>query len=41
MVHRLTRFLLPITCILALVAVPAAAVAKVTVGISDNGYAMF
>jgi hypothetical protein len=41
MVHRLTRFLLPLTCVLALVAVPAAASAKLIVGISDNSYTMF
>ena len=41
MVHRLTRFLLPLTCVLALVAVPAVASAKLTVGISDNGPQMF
>jgi hypothetical protein len=41
MVHRLTKFLLPLTCVLALLAVPAAAGAKLTVGISDNGYQMF
>src|SRR5579884_1602995 len=41
MVHRLNRFLLPLTCVLALVAVPAAASAKLIVGISDNGDQMF
>ncbi len=41
MVHRLTRFLLPITCAAALLAAPAIASAKPLVGISDNSYAMF
>jgi Glycosyl hydrolase catalytic core len=41
MVHRLTRFLLPLTCVLALVAAPAAASAKLIVGVSDNSYMMF
>ena len=40
--HRLRRFLLPLTCVGALAAVvPATAGAKVIVGISDNGTAMF
>jgi len=43
MVHRLARFLLPLTCVcvLAGAALPATAGAKLTVGISDNGSAMF
>lgn len=41
MVQRLTRFLLPLTCVLALAAIPAVASAKPLVGISDNGPAMF
>jgi hypothetical protein len=42
MVRRLARFTLPIACACALTAaLPAAANAKVTVGISDNGPAMF
>jgi hypothetical protein len=40
-VHRLRRFLLPLTCIVTLMAVPALATAKPLVGISDNSYAMF
>ncbi|HLY51004.1 MAG TPA: glycosyl hydrolase [Solirubrobacteraceae bacterium] len=41
MVHRLNRFLLPLTCIAALTAAPALASAKPLVGISDNSAAMF
>jgi hypothetical protein len=41
MVHRLTRFLLPLTCVAALAAAPAVASAKALVGISDNSTAMF
>lgn len=43
MVHRLRRFLLPITCVcvLAGAALPAGAAAKAAVGISDNGAGMF
>ncbi len=41
MVHRLNRFLLPLTCIAALAAAPAIASAKPLVGISDNSSAMF
>jgi Glycosyl hydrolase catalytic core len=42
MVHRLNRFLLPLTCAAALIAaVPATAGAKAVVGISDNGTSMF
>ncbi len=41
MVHRLTRFLLPLTCVLALVATPAAASARAVFGISDNSVSMF
>jgi hypothetical protein len=41
MVHRLTRFLLPLTCVLALAAVPASAGAKTLYGVSDNAPYMF
>ena len=43
MVHRLSRFVLPLTCacVLAGAALPAAAGAKLIVGISDNSSAMF
>jgi hypothetical protein len=41
MVNRLTRFLLPLTCVLAMAAVPAVAGARLTVGISDNSPDMF
>jgi polysaccharide biosynthesis protein PslG len=43
MVHRLRRFLLPLTCVcvLAGAALPAGAGAKAAVGISDNGPGMF
>ena len=42
MVRRLARFTLPIACACALVgALPAAANAKLIVGISDNGPGMF
>jgi hypothetical protein len=43
MVHRLSKFLLPFAgaCALAAAAVPSTAAAKLTVGISDNGTAMF
>ena len=47
MVHRLKKFLLPVTCVCMLggcvagAAVPATAGAKAAVGISDNGPAMF
>jgi hypothetical protein len=43
MVHRLSRFVLPFSCACALAgaALPSTAAAKLTVGISDNGTAMF
>jgi hypothetical protein len=43
MVHRLSRFVLPFSCACALAgaALPSTAAAKVAVGISDNGPAMF
>jgi hypothetical protein len=42
MVHRLSRFLVPLTCACALAcAAPAAASAQVAIGISDNGSSMF
>ncbi len=41
MVHRLTRYLLPLTCVLTLAAAPATAGARLIIGISDNGPAMF
>jgi hypothetical protein len=41
MVHRLTRFLLPLTCVLALAAAPAAAGAKVIIGIGDQNAGTF
>lgn len=41
MVKRLARFMLPLACVGALAATAAPASAKLTVGIGDNGYAMF
>ncbi|HUE28339.1 MAG TPA: glycosyl hydrolase [Solirubrobacteraceae bacterium] len=43
MVHRLSKFLLPLTCACALLAtaLPASAAAKLTVGISDQNAGMF